>query len=111
MGVIGASDGVARLGVARLASEAGPRRVTRDALTRDPACVLLFPFAMATKQRREPPYWLVGIEEICSCCGMRHSHAVEVRCVDCDQTYCPVCVVFVESDPLCSGCEAERRLA
>lgn len=66
---------------------------------------------MATKTRREAPYWLVGIEEICSCCGTTHSHTIDVRCVDCDRIYCPICVVFVDGEPLCSDCETERRRA
>lgn len=53
----------------------------------------------------EQPYWLSGFEEACAGCEHLISHAVEIRCFDCDEPFCPVCVVTIDTRHYCSDCE------
>ncbi|MGZ5431470.1 MAG: hypothetical protein ACXW5U_05555 [Thermoanaerobaculia bacterium] len=57
--------------------------------------------------RRLLPYWLAGGDQTCECCGHRHAHHVEARCVACDRPRCSMCVIIVDGEVFCSECHAE----
>ncbi|HEX8410187.1 MAG TPA: hypothetical protein VF883_15090 [Thermoanaerobaculia bacterium] len=57
------------------------------------------------KKKLRLPYWLFGHEQTCAECGQKHAHAVEARCVACDEPHCPTCVVVVDGEVFCAECE------
>jgi len=64
---------------------------------------------VAAKKRRLIPYWLRPGEQHCAGCEGTHAHAVDARCVACDRSNCPMCIVVVEGEIFCSECSDEGR--
>jgi hypothetical protein len=54
------------------------------------------------------PYWLEGIEEVCSGCDVNYAYAVEARCVACDSALCPLCTVTIHLEIFCSECSGNE---
>jgi hypothetical protein len=73
------------------------------------ASVLLRYVRVATKKRRLIPYWLRGHEVVCVACEQTHAHAVDARCVACDQSVCTTCRVDAAGGIHCPECEPRAR--
>jgi hypothetical protein len=58
------------------------------------------------QKRREPPYWIAAVEEVCAACGTPHAAAVSGRCSGCDRVVCHICIVTREGLVYCSECES-----
>ena len=67
--------------------------------------------AKASTKAKPLPYWLDRGEELCSGCEHTHSYAVAARCVACDGSFCPMCVVVVAGESYCPTCHDEGRPA
>jgi hypothetical protein len=53
-------------------------------------------------------WWLEAGEVDCPHCEQAYSYEVEVRCYDCDEPICPMCIVQVDEHVFCPDCrEAE----
>lgn len=47
--------------------------------------------------------WFEG-DETCPTCLQLYALEAQVRCVDCDQPFCPFCIVEVRAQPLLHRC-------
>ena len=65
--------------------------------------------AVPAKKKRLIPYWLQGHEVVCVACERTHAHAVDARCVACDESVCLTCRVHAEGDVHCPECEPRPR--
>lgn len=61
------------------------------------------------RKMKQPPYWLVSVEETCPSCDQTYAYAVEARCVGCDHPLCTLCRVTVDGEIFCTGCEPKRK--
>jgi hypothetical protein len=60
------------------------------------------------RQPTPVPWWLAGEDEECRHCGQGYAHAAEVRCAECDDAACLLCMPCIDGRLLCPECAQER---
>ena len=55
------------------------------------------------------PWWIEAADLECAHCGSGYAFEREVRCIDCDSSMCPMCMIRIGARVLCPDCGTEGR--